>query len=157
MFFFIYRNFSYFNNYLYGNCYTFNSGLTDPLISSSKSGPLYGKCSVLFCIFYKNEYMQDYYTPNTYKYSLLSKRGRSLTFHTGRPPKCSLILQVPSTVSCMMLRTLCTFGTSTSDLYNSAIILSSIIMLCCLHFIISWRGLSSVGSSSNFNSGTDPG
>ncbi|XP_033634671.1 amiloride-sensitive sodium channel subunit gamma-like isoform X1 [Asterias rubens] len=35
-------NFTYFHNYLYGNCYTFNSGIENNISKSSKSGPLYG-------------------------------------------------------------------------------------------------------------------
>ncbi|XP_070541709.1 amiloride-sensitive sodium channel subunit alpha-like [Ptychodera flava] len=35
------RNFSHFFNYMYGNCYTFNSGIGS-VLSTSKSGPLYG-------------------------------------------------------------------------------------------------------------------
>ncbi|XP_041464721.1 amiloride-sensitive sodium channel subunit gamma-like isoform X2 [Lytechinus variegatus] len=35
-------NFSHFYNYLYGNCYTFNSGEFGKLLTVSKVGPLYG-------------------------------------------------------------------------------------------------------------------
>ncbi|XP_022103008.1 amiloride-sensitive sodium channel subunit alpha-like [Acanthaster planci] len=35
-------NFSYFHNYLYGNCYTFNAGMNSDIQTSSKPGPLYG-------------------------------------------------------------------------------------------------------------------
>ncbi|XP_038073844.1 amiloride-sensitive sodium channel subunit gamma-like isoform X2 [Patiria miniata] len=36
------KNFTLFHNYLYGNCYTFNSGMDGDIQTSSKSGPLYG-------------------------------------------------------------------------------------------------------------------
>lgn len=52
-------NFTQFNNHLYGNCYTFNSGWDgeDLLVTSSKAGPLYGLSLEMFIE--QDEYIGD--------------------------------------------------------------------------------------------------
>ena len=36
-------NFTWFNNYLYGNCFTFNSNNVNGDLTISKAGPMYGE------------------------------------------------------------------------------------------------------------------
>ena len=36
------RNFTWFNNYLFGNCFTFNANADNGNLKTNKIGPLYG-------------------------------------------------------------------------------------------------------------------
>ncbi|KAI0207077.1 Degenerin unc-8 [Lamellibrachia satsuma] len=42
------KNFTYFNNYLYGNCFTFNGVSNNMNLTTTRSGPLYGLSLKLF-------------------------------------------------------------------------------------------------------------